>query len=166
MTRTMTLTRTMTRTTTRTMTIDQWPWLWPSLTNCNGKAVSQSCNVSCWKSMQCNILRLFGYVLESLILPIAKVWKLRHFHHQLVSCAGFSQRKNISHPELQLCSRGDHSFEAFRAKKTCVAKIASTVFGSCGVSALLTNLHSSLVVKDVKNWGRVGWAESLPQLQN
>ena len=73
---------------------DHWPYMWPKRwTSFNDKAVSQSCNVLCWKSMR-NMLRLFGYVFESLISSIiAKVWKLRHFHHQLVSCAGFSQRK-------------------------------------------------------------------------
>ena len=148
--------------TKRTYRPRQEPWLrpltimWPNRwTSFNDKAVSQSCNVLCWKSMR-NMLRLFGYVFESLISSIiAKVWKLRHFHHQLVSCAGFSQRKNISNPELQLCSGGDHSFEAFRAKKTCVAKIASTVFGSCGVSALFDKPALEGVVKDVKMWGRV-----------
>ena len=56
-----------------------------------------------------------------------------------------------------------HGFKG-EPKKTWDAKIALTVFGSCGVFALfLTNLHSSRVVKDVKRLREGGWAESLPQ---
>ena len=90
------------------------------------------------------------------------MWKLGHFHHQLVSSAGFSQRKK--HPEQQLCSRGHCTvLKVSRKKREMLKLLQQSLVPAAFLPFFLTNLHLSCVVKDVKMLREGSWAESLPQ---
>ena len=146
----MARTMTMTRATTMTTTIDR---------DCDQvsqivMAVSQSCNVLCWKSMR-NMLRLFWICFRKPDIINSKSVKIKTFSSSTcLLCRFFSKKK---HPEQHYFSGGHRTvLKAWAENKREMLKLLQQFLVPVAfLPFFLTNLHSSRVVKDVKRWRRV-----------
>lgn len=112
-----------------------WPWLWP-MTMTKNMTVTVTVTDELWCQgsfalLQCYVLKInawyvkaFGICFRKPDIINSKSVKIKtylaHFHHQHVSCAGFSQRKRgkIFHSESQLFS-GGRGLQAWAKKYWC-----------------------------------------------